>query len=348
MVEIRTDRLVLRPLGPDDTDALHRIVSQWEVVRQLGGWPWPADRDFTRSRAVPYDGVGNIWAITLDGALIGSVGVNEDKKAGAGIGYMLDPAYHGKGIMSEAVFAAVAYGFAQHDWDGLVASTWFDNPGSDTVLRKLGFVQTETTSEMSKARKVETELRNYTLSRADWADRNSMLISVEDLQLRPLTQNDVPELRAGLGVPEVSEWLHSIPSPWPHNDCADWVEQSAWTGRLNTRLGIVHAGKLCGTVGLHRKGTDTPFLSFAVMPDAQGQSVARRAAGALLRHVFRAYGLEQVDTYVLTDNAASIRVLEKLGFQRLGAAFPSPKLAPRLDYHYRLTQQSFEARHEIS
>ena len=34
--------LSYRPMSSSDASALHKIASDWSVVRQLGGWPWPA------------------------------------------------------------------------------------------------------------------------------------------------------------------------------------------------------------------------------------------------------------------------------------------------------------------
>ena len=53
---LASPRLTFRDLMPHDAPALHAIVSGWEVVRQLGSWPWPADYDQTLARAVPYAG----------------------------------------------------------------------------------------------------------------------------------------------------------------------------------------------------------------------------------------------------------------------------------------------------
>ena len=47
---------VAQPVLDFDTDALHRIVSHWDVVRQLASFPWPPDLAFTATRAQPYHG----------------------------------------------------------------------------------------------------------------------------------------------------------------------------------------------------------------------------------------------------------------------------------------------------
>ena len=52
-----------------------KLVSIWEVTRNLGTWPWPADEEFTRSQCGPLNGDGFVWGICKDDTLIGTVGV---------------------------------------------------------------------------------------------------------------------------------------------------------------------------------------------------------------------------------------------------------------------------------
>jgi RimJ/RimL family protein N-acetyltransferase len=74
---------------------------------------------------------------------------------------------------------------------------------------------------------------------------------------------------------------------------------------------------VCGL--LHRPALDLTDVGFAFLAEQRGQGYATEAAGALLRHAREVLGLERVHGIASPDNAASIRVLEKLGlrFQRL-------------------------------
>ena len=42
---LATERLILRPLIPEDADALHRLVNDWEVTRNLAVVPFPYPRE---------------------------------------------------------------------------------------------------------------------------------------------------------------------------------------------------------------------------------------------------------------------------------------------------------------
>lgn len=155
--------LTYRNVETRDFDALHAIASHWSVVRQLGGWPWPPDPDFTKTRAKPYQGDGFVWAICKDDRLIGTVAVT-----GREVGYFLAPAHHGQGIMSAAVDRAVHAGFCDLGRDRLQAYTWADNDASHKVLTRAGFFHYRTDFDHAKARRVPTLGRAYRMFRADW------------------------------------------------------------------------------------------------------------------------------------------------------------------------------------
>ena len=120
--------LSYRPMSSSDASALNKIASDWSVVRQLGGWPWPASKAFIFGRCVPYAGDGGFfWAVCRDGALCGSIAVTSGH-----IGYMLDPAAQGQGVMTQAATDAIEAYFATG------AAFWMQPLGM-TILRRNGF-----------------------------------------------------------------------------------------------------------------------------------------------------------------------------------------------------------------
>ena len=152
-----------RDIVQDDYADLHKVVSDWSVVRQLGGWPWPPDPDFTRTRSKPYKGDGFVWAICINDRLCGMIGVTNGD-----LGYALGTPHHGVGIMSQAARCAVAHAFDTTERDMLTGSTWFDNPVSYRLLQKLGFVHWQTRYIHAKARNRPTLVYNQRLTRTDW------------------------------------------------------------------------------------------------------------------------------------------------------------------------------------
>jgi RimJ/RimL family protein N-acetyltransferase len=154
--------LTFRPLRSDDLDAFHAIVSQWDVVRQMGTFPWPPDRRFTARRCQPFTGKGFVWAICDGARFLGKIGVTYGT-----MGYFLTPEAQGRGIMTRAVRQALDHGFAQYDWEQICASVWADNPGSAAVLRKAGFTHWQSAYERSVPRGLPVLAHYYRLTRAD-------------------------------------------------------------------------------------------------------------------------------------------------------------------------------------
>lgn len=162
MPDARRPALRYRDLAPGDLDSLHAIVSDWQVTRQLGSWPWPPDRAFTKSRSVPFEGDGFVWAILEDGHLIGTVGVAERS-----LGYMLARSHWGRGRGGEAVAAALDRAFSESPAD-VTATVWHDNLASRRLLERMGFEMTEGGTARSIARGGDVAKQDYRLSREVW------------------------------------------------------------------------------------------------------------------------------------------------------------------------------------
>ncbi len=80
------------------------------------------------------------------------------------------------------------------------------------------------------------------------------------------------------------------------------------------------SGQFVGFAGLLRSDDATPSLLYAIRPDFWGRGYATEAAGAVLRYAFEGLGVACVKADVDEPNAASVRVLEKLGMRRAGRA----------------------------
>lgn len=87
---------------------------------------------------------------------------------------------------------------------------------------------------------------------------------------------------------------------------------------------------LCGL--LKRDGLDDVDIGFAFFPEFGGQGYALEAARATLDYGFRQHGLQRIVAITAQGNAASIRLLEKLGlsFERMIALPGKPDEILRL------------------
>ena len=145
---IETDRLLLRPPGPDDADALSAVLDHAEMARHSPGlphpYPPPAVRDWI-GRTHRELLAGNEFAFVVQdrtsGALIGLAELAlEPQRAVGELAYWIDRDHWGQGFATESARRLVAFGF---DTLGL-AAIWgvaiAENPASARVLEKSGLV----------------------------------------------------------------------------------------------------------------------------------------------------------------------------------------------------------------
>lgn len=166
-MELRTARLILRPLRDDDASAIVAALSDFEVTRYLTVVPFPyAEADARawigmQQPAVPGEAH---FAIELPGeGMVGAVGVARE------LGYWLNRRYHGRGIMTEASAAVLDWHFSALPDDVVHSGAHLGNTASLGVQKKLGFVDAGTPSlRFVRSQNREIEHVETTLVRADY------------------------------------------------------------------------------------------------------------------------------------------------------------------------------------
>ncbi|PID37002.1 MAG: GNAT family N-acetyltransferase [Rhodobacterales bacterium] len=170
---LHTKRLRWRPVQAGDAPLYAAVLSDYEVVRMLGSWPWPPDPDAVRERLEKWlETKGLLGPIFLGEEMIGGMGVEATDPGEAEIGYMLARAHWGHGYATEMGAALIARAFARPDLRCIRATTWADNPASARVLQKLGFVPDGGGMDYCKARGEEVASHAHVLTREAWAARD--------------------------------------------------------------------------------------------------------------------------------------------------------------------------------
>lgn len=96
-----------------------------------------------------------------------------------------------------------------------------------------------------------------------------------------------------------------------------WLEQMiARSATDGEDFVIEFEGRVIGDVGAGR----LPEFGFMLHPDFWGRGIATEAAAAFIDYVFDARQIEGLTADVDPRNAASLRVLKKLGFEITGTA----------------------------
>lgn len=142
---LTTERLTLRPFREDDVEALYAYSKDEEVGRNAGWKPHESLLESSDILHLVFLNQSSVWAIEWrsDRRLMGSIGLITDSTRQYGsarsLGYALGLDYWGQGYMTEAVRAAVRFGFGQMGLDLISATCYPDNPASRRVLEKCGF-----------------------------------------------------------------------------------------------------------------------------------------------------------------------------------------------------------------
>ncbi|HEY0260079.1 MAG TPA: GNAT family N-acetyltransferase [Lacisediminihabitans sp.] len=147
-IELRTERLTLRPPRWDDVTAITAACQDPELQRRV-----PVPVPYTRADAEDYVrdfsdrgwSIGTIctWALIHEGAFSGVVGLEQIRNGQAAIGFWMAPGYRRRGLLSEAATRVIDFGFAvPPNGLGLVRIEWHayaGNLASARTARRLGF-----------------------------------------------------------------------------------------------------------------------------------------------------------------------------------------------------------------
>ena len=142
-----------------------------------------------------------------------------------------------------------------------------------------------------------------------------MRIVTERLVLRTAEPRDAEAMHQVLSNPRAMTWWSSLPHETLDQTEA-WLAGMIANGPDHPDFIIEREGQVIGKAGFWR----LPEVGYILHPDHWGQGLAGEAVSAALDHVFTHRPIEAVTADVDPENAASIRLLARLGFVRTGSA----------------------------
>jgi len=142
-----------------------------------------------------------------------------------------------------------------------------------------------------------------------------MEILTPRLTLRSARADDLAAMHAVLSDPRATRWW-STPPHETLEQTRDWLDSMIAHGPDNPDFVIERDGVVIGKAGFWK----LPEVGYILHPDHWGQGIAAEAVGAAIDHVFATSALDELIADVDPGNAASIRLLERLGFVRTGSA----------------------------
>jgi RimJ/RimL family protein N-acetyltransferase len=154
-------------------------------------------------------------------------------------------------------------------------------------------------------------------------------LETERLTLRPLAEDDVDALTDLDGDPEVLRFVDPFGETPADRDARRASIQSHWLPRMLARawrpgrgfwMAELRAGGLAGWFHLLavEGAPDTAELGYRLRRAVWGHGLATEGSRALLAMAFGDPAVRRVTAKALTSNAASVRVMQKLGMSPAG------------------------------
>lgn len=137
------------------------------------------------------------------------------------------------------------------------------------------------------------------------------VIETERLILRPAVPADAEEMHAVMSDPVAMRYWSTV----AHVDLA---ETQAWIGKMIEGPGhgtadflIEHDGVVIGKAG----GWMLPEVGYILARSHWGRGLGQEAMRALIAHIFATHDIPALTADVDPRNAASLRLMERLGFR---------------------------------
>jgi [ribosomal protein S5]-alanine N-acetyltransferase len=147
-------------------------------------------------------------------------------------------------------------------------------------------------------------------------------IQTERLTIRPFTIKDVPAIHAALYGDATA--MHFIGGPHTmertRQGIAGYIDQQRRAGYSFWAVTERESGAVIGEAGLYPMNGVGPDieLGYALGTPWWGRGYATEAGGAILHAAFEHLGVARVVAVAKRENAASLHVLDKLGFRLEG------------------------------
>jgi ribosomal-protein-alanine N-acetyltransferase len=157
-------------------------------------------------------------------------------------------------------------------------------------------------------------------------NRLELVLDTERVRLRPFTRDDIDALWPVVSdpdFPKMMSWAAHGDREVTAGFIAATLDELA--GNTGVTWAIERAGRAIGCIALdsitwalRAWRVDRAELGYWLAPAHWGQGLMTEAAAAVVRCAFQTIGLHKLKVGCISENAASRRVIEKLGFRFVG------------------------------
>jgi len=167
------DRVTLRPFAREDARLVEALLARPEIAATTLNIPYPYPEGAALGWIATHPeqarlGVGFVWAIAVEGALVGTISIGVSRLHDRGtLGYWLGVEHWGKGYTSEAAQLVVAWGFAALQLHRIDAVCLPENRGSSRVMEKAGMTYEGTHRGFYRKGDTYLDVAQYAIIRPD-------------------------------------------------------------------------------------------------------------------------------------------------------------------------------------
>jgi RimJ/RimL family protein N-acetyltransferase len=150
------------------------------------------------------------------------------------------------------------------------------------------------------------------------------------LRLRPVAPADAPAITPLVSDWEIARQTTSIPHPYPEGGAEVWIARASGERAAGRGLAVSieerASGQIIGAMGLETGDEEDRLeIGYWIGRPFWGKGYATEAAAALTSWALSLHEIREVHACVFPGNPASVRVLEKAGFIRVGRRIhPAP------------------------
>jgi RimJ/RimL family protein N-acetyltransferase len=157
--------------------------------------------------------------------------------------------------------------------------------------------------------------------------KSGLIIETARLVMRAPSKRDLDGIVELANNLKVAQMTATIPHPYTKKDAESWLEKVS-SGRGHSMVLFVKGEKrvLVGVAGFGHRGEEyNPEIGYWIGETHWGRGFATEASRALIDHAFSETGIDALSASCRINNASSRRVIDKCGFQWVGAGLNQVK-----------------------
>ncbi len=141
------------------------------------------------------------------------------------------------------------------------------------------------------------------------------VLRTKRLTLRPFELSDAPVVQHLAGAYEVALNTLSVPHPYPDGAAEWWInsQKEEFEQDQTHNFAMVEGEQLVGSIGLMMRGDGIAEIGYWIGVPYWGRGFATEGGAELIRYGFEDAGLHRIYAGYYARNAASGRVMQKLG-----------------------------------